>query len=85
MTARDTLLHGFMDRVEARNHGEVACDVLTAEKAHSDCAKARQSFGGSAMRVQATGFRLICFTQTMLEAHKKRLKTSRSFCLAKAM
>jgi len=50
MTARETLLADFMDRVRARNQGEdaflqaveeVAGDVLTIEKAHSDFARAR--------------------------------------------
>lgn len=50
MAARDVLLHDFMDRVEARNPGEdaflqavedVASDVLTVEKAHSEFASAR--------------------------------------------
>jgi glutamate dehydrogenase (NADP+) len=50
MTARQTLVDDFMERVTARNEGqnaflqavkEVAGDVLTVEKAHSDFTKAR--------------------------------------------
>ncbi|MBO6674857.1 MAG: NADP-specific glutamate dehydrogenase [Rhizobiales bacterium] len=50
MTARQALVDDFMERVTARNEGqnaflqaveEVAGDVLTVEKAHSDFAKAR--------------------------------------------